>query len=713
MAEILIQGILCKYRDLRQSTVDEDGVIHEGEEILYANLPQDEQYFRRIEHPFLDEDELVEIASVPYDERKGKYNKLQLGWVECEEKRMTYGEGVYAMINGVLTYIPASYWGYINHWTLEHGEQPEYREADRIFFLFFEYICFETDVLGITRGKSRRIGATSMGFYMMWWICGRLEEKRGGSISFNDDAAKKNFGGMFMRGFRAMLPCFVRDFDSTAENFVRFIKPVDKAKKGVIRKREGLNSYCDFLSNSINAYDSSRVSYLLGDESGKYEKMDINTYWSKVTPTLKMGRKKVGFAYLPTTVNPKNKGGENYEKFWKESNQNEINIVTGEPYGLNTRHKVVRYFVPAWEGYAGCIDKYGASVIDDPAEPIMGNDGNLITEGAKKIIEREGSLKEGEQKMEFRRDFPTSEFDMFAFAAGICEFSEENLQTQIKWCEEHPEECYWRQMRLVPKIEKHKSIFPTKPETKKKIISPMDDLKGGWFILEYPIKENNYNDRGGYLEPLNTMMYQIGVDTTQDRVAVSGSNPAITVFKKSCIIEGEETGLYPVAMWVSPTRMDIHFDEEVLKACLWYGCKANYEIDRRTDFYRYFCKENAQAFLTWTPKIMQNPLKPNKMPEYGSRSGDPFQLGQMLQISKWYIDGDSNERYNGHVHRVKHIPLLKEALYYDHLDRTKSDLFVSLQMALVAVFGEMQMPAKLTEVLPKHLIPSYKLKMPA
>lgn len=703
MASVLIQGISCTYRDLREAKVEEDGSITLGEEILYADLPKDEQYFRRVEHPFTD-DELMDIASVPFDDRKGKYNKLQTLWVEREEGRMTYGGGVYAMVNGELTYIPASYWGYINHWILEHGERPEYREPDRVFFLFMEYLCFETDVLAVTRGKCRRIGATSIGFYWMWWICGRVQEKKGGSISFNNDAAKKNFHSMFMRGFKGMLPCFVRDFDSKAESFVRFIKAAESAKKGVIQKREGLNSYCDFLSNSINAYDSGRLSFLLGDESGKYEEMDINTYWSKVTPTLKMGRKKVGFAYFPTTVNPKNKGGENYEKFWSESNQNEINKATGQPYGLHTRHKSVRYFVPAYEGYAGCIDKFGKSVIDDPEEPIMGNDGLWITEGAKTIILKERSLKEGEQKMEHRRDYPLDENDMFAFAAGICEFNEENILAQMKWVEDHPSECYWRQMRLVPRnIENGK------------IISPMDDRKGGWFILEFPKKQNDFKvGSGGYYEPLNQISYQVGVDTTQDRIAVAGSNPAITVFKKSCLInvDGQltETGLYPVALWVSPTRMDIHFDEEVIKACLWYGCKANYEIDRRTDFYRYFSDEKCQYLLTWTPKIMVNPLKPNKPVEYGSRSGDPFQLAQMLQISKWYVDGDSIEVYNGHIHRVKHTGLLKEIKDYDHLDRTKSDLFVSLQMALVAVFGEMRNPVKKQPVKPM-MIPTYQLKI--
>jgi homing endonuclease-like protein/LAGLIDADG DNA endonuclease family protein len=299
-----------------------------------------------------------------------------------------------------------------------------------------------------------------------------------------------------------------------------------------------------------------------------------------------------------------------------------------------------------------------------------------------------------------------------AFYAGNdkCEYNAENLANQIQELEDNP--VFWRQCRLVLKKKTVPSIVIGKKPKELIEVGMMDDAKGGWFILEAPINPNKFDNRGGFLEPKNAMLYQIGVDTTQDRIAVSGSNPAIVVFKKSLMVDGEETGNYPVAIWISPTRLDIHFDEEVKKACLWYGCKANYEIDRRTDFYRYFCKEECQSFLTWTPPTLINPLKKRTFrPEYGSRSGDPFQLAQMLQISKLYIDGDSDEVYNGHVHRIKHIGLLQQGLEYNHLDRTKSDLWVALQMALVAVFGETQVAT--TAPTPMRILKQYKIKMPA
>lgn len=694
MPTVNIQGIECSYRGLRTD-----------EEILYSKLPQEEQYFRRIDCPFEDDD-WIDIVTVPFDERMGKYSNIQREWVEREEKMMTYGEGRYAMINGVLTYIPASYWGYINHWELEHGEKPDYREADRIFFLFMEFLVYETDILGVTRGKGRRQGATSLGFYWQWWICGRMPDKIGGSISFTDDAAKNNFQKMFMRGFRAMLPCFVRDTDSKAENFVRFIKPIEKEKKGHQKKRQGLNSYVDTLSNSINSYDSGRLSFGLFDESGKYHKMNINTYWSKVSPTLKVGMEKVGFAYLPTTVNPKDQGGENYRQFWNEANQNAINPETKQPYGLNTPHKIVRYLVPATEGYAGCIDKFGNSVVDDPKEPIISNKGKLITLGARTIILNERSLKKDEQLMEHRRDFPLDEYDMFAFEKGLCEFNEERLMEQIRWLEDNP--VFLRKCRLYREIVTQKNIYTNRDESWDEVRF-MDDDAGEWLLYEKPKLENAYNHRGSF-EALNTLGYSIGVDTIKSGFATGGSTATICVFKKSCIIGGGETGLYPVALYMGKPRLMSHLYEQVLMACMWYGAKVNFEIDAGTSFYDYFVDNDAKLLLEWTPRVAIDLTARKRVIKPGTESANPYQFSMQLEVAKKYFDGTLVGGYNGNTHRVVFPIMLNQALEYNHSDRTKSDVIISLMMALLPCFGSTELLNNNFRYRPKQLLPTYKLQ---
>jgi hypothetical protein len=657
-----------------------------------------------VESPFT-EDELDDLVEISYDERSKHYTPKQKDWVDREEKRMTYGEGVYAYINGILTYIPASYWGYINHWTLEHGEKPDYREADRRFFVFMEYICFETEVLGITRGKGRRQGATSLGYYWQWWICGREKDKIGGSISYNDEIAQKNFKGMFMRGFREMLTCFLRDFDSAGENFVSFRKKSPTGtKKGVMRKRQGLNSFVDYLSNSVNSYDGGRVSFLLPDETGKYAKMNINTYWSKVSPTLKIGRKKVGFAYMPTTVNPKKLGGENFRQFWNDANQFAVNPNTKEPYGLNTPHKVIRYFVPATEGYVGCIDKFGASVIEDPVEPIMGNDGEWITEGSRSVILRDRAPKKDDQLMEHRRDFPLTELEMFAFEMGVCEFDYDRLYEQLTTLESEPP--YLRRVRLIEHNEVTKAVIPNGKDRKKRWVSFMDDDAGNWLILEAPSTPNKFDYFGDVISPRNTHEYAAGVDTFRIGFAEDGSKGTICIFKKSRKVNGVEEGNYPVALYVGRPRLIQFLYDEVIKVCMWYGCKVNFEISAGDFFYGYFYEKHCSNLLYWTPAL--DPNKPHPKLKPGTESASPFELAAQLEAAKIFFDGNDPVSYNGHCHRVKFPTLIRQAMEYDHSARTPYDEMISLMMALLPVLKPRSFDKPQTK--PIKLLPTYKIK---
>lgn len=691
MAIAHIQGIDCEYRDL-----------NEGEDILYDGLAKDEQYFKRETPPFTD-DELVDIANKEF-----KYSPLQQKWKDKQEQ--LFEDGLYAYINGNLTFIPGSYWCYINFWTLEHGEKPEYREDDRQFFLFHEYLRLKTNSLGVTRLKGRRQGATSIAMFFMWFVAGRKEHQLCGLTSFNDAAAQDAFQKMFMYGFKAMLPCFQADFDSNSENFIRFVKPVDKNRKGVLAvKREGLNSYADYKSNVINSYDSGRQSYNVPDEGGKRNKLNINSYWSRLYKTFLIGSNKVGFAYLPTTVGAKTEGGENYKQFFKNASQYEIDKKTGKPVGVDTVNRVVQYFVPATHCYAGCIDKFGNSVVDDPVEPVLSNENKWITEGSRTIILRERARLEGEQLMEHRRDYPLDVHDAFAFETGECEFNEERIIEQLRWLDENP--VFLRKCRIYRERVTKKNIFTDKEESWDEVRF-MDDDAGEWLLYETPEKENAYDHRGSF-KALNTIRYSIGVDTIKSGFTIGGSTATICIFKKSHIVEGEERGLYPVALYMGKPRLMVHLYEQVLMACMWYGAKVNFEIDAGTSFYDYFVANDAQKLLEWTPRIAVDVTARKRVMKPGTESANPYQFAMQLEVAKKYFDGTIVGGYNGNVHRVVFPIMLNQAIEYNHSDRTKSDVIISLMMALLPCFGstdmlkEEEMP-KVVKVLPQH-----KVRMPA
>lgn len=637
-------------------------------------------------------------------------------------------KGLWVMVGGRLRYITGKYYFFLQYYILEDGTVPEFREADRLFFLFHEYWFGIDWCLGNIRIKKRRQGASSQSCSNLLYEAIFYKNSNCGLISKTKDDSQETFTQMVTAAYRE-LPVFLKPKQVNKEDSVTkliFAHKSQNVREGVafaIKKNEGNNSTINFKAPVLNAYDRGRMSYVLGDEFGKYPKdVPVNQLLAIISKTLVKGVKRVGWIDMPSTTNEMSKyGGEEYKKIWDKANQFKRKL---------TLNRIVRFFQPAYEAYEGFIDEFGDSVIDKPTDEQYeylvskwvryNEDGVQVTElneediklGAKYYVEVK--RRDGLEGIDFEEEVrmnPCTEDEAFMYAGVGCEFNSVNILRQVKENDED-ETLFLRQMRLVPEKRITKSRFPTQKDIEEIIAKPMDDEKGGWFILELPNKANHFSSRGGsFYEPLNKSMYQIGVDTTKDIIAINGSKPVILVMKKSCIVEGEETGMYPVAMWIAETRLDIHFDEQVLLACRLYGCTANYEIDARGDYYRYFSKMNCGSFLEWTPTIARNPVKRNNKIEPGTRSGDPFQLSMQLQVGKMYIDGTDNEIYNGHVHRIKYNTLLKQLLKYDHNNRTPYDQCIALFMSLLPMFAEQQMP-----VMPQgrvKLMPTYKIAIPA
>ena len=672
---------------------DEDGINF--------GKPRKEQKWERGELPvYFEQVSYTKEGKLVLTLEQDKYAEQELN--RCKN-------GIWIWIGEKMRYITGRYYFYLKYYVLEDGNAPEFREADRLYFLFWQHWFHILWCLGIVRIKKRRQGASSQSCSNILYEAIFFKNSNCGLLSKTRDDSKATFTEMVTNAYQ-LLPCFFKQ---------RLQGKEDAVTELVLIHDKGSYSKINYKAPVLNAYDRGRMSYVLLDEGGKYpQETPVSRLLAIISKTLVKGVKRVGWLDAPSTVNELTKGGgAEYSKVFEAANQFKRAI---------TLNRLVRFFQPAYEAYEGFIDEFGDSVVDKPTEEQYeylvskwvekNEDGELISElseedirlGAKVyvMIKRRDGLSGVDLEEETRMN-PCNEEEAFMYAGQGCEFNAANINMQIKELEENSP--YIRQARLVVKEKTVKSPIIGVKDKVIKEIGYMDDEKGGWFILETPLKPNSFKTFGVQLEPTNKELYQIGVDTTQNRIAIAGSNPSIVVFKKSLIIQRKEECLYPVAMWISPTRLDIDFDEEVWKACLWYGCTANYEIDRRTDFYRFFCQKNSQSFLEWTPKIAQNPLKRNFKPEYGTRSGDPFQLAQQLQIAKMYVDGTDSETYNGHVHRIKFISLLKELLKYDHLDRTKSDQVVGLMMALLPVFGELQ-NVKPKDTIKKMVLPTYKLK---
>lgn len=688
--------------------------------IINYNLPRTEQKWVKHDLPsFFDKVEYNKSGDLILNTQQWEYAQSEVR--KCKE-------GVWVMINGKVRYIPPKYYFYLQYYILEDGIPPDFREADRKWFSFLKHWEAVDWVLGTCRTKKRRAGASSQACSNLIYEAIFYKNSNCGLISKTKDDSKDTFTEMVTAAYR-QLPAFLKPKQVNKEDSVTelvFAYKSQTTKDGTastIKDDEGHRSKINYRAPVLNAYDRSRQSRILLDEGAKFPReTPTSQLLSILSKTLMKGVKRVGFIELCSTVNEMTKGGgAEYKRIWDSANQ-----FKRKP----TLNRLVRFFQPAYEAYEGYIDIYGDSVIENPTQEqcdyliskwVKYNEhGELISElseddiklGAKHyvMVKRREGLVGMDLEEEIRMN-PCDEEEAFMFSGQGCEFNAANINKQIKELEENPP--YIRQMRLVPEKQIKKADTPMGKDKERVIAKPMDDEKGGWFILEMPNKPNHFRDRQGYLEPLNSDLYSIGVDTTKENPTptTDGSKPRICVMKKSCIVDGEETGLYPVAMWLGDNRLDVHFDEQVLLACKWFGCRVNYEIDARTDYYRYFVKQNAQAFLIWTPKVMQNPVKQNGKIEPGVRSGDPFQFSQQTQIIKSYIDGTDIHEYNGHVHRIKYISLLKQLLKFDTMNRTPFDEVISLIMALVPMFAEEKRPVLPTSQL--KVLPQYSIKLPA
>lgn len=693
-----IQGINCHIPpvgyvvDIKTKRLREIGVYKRSDDIS-------EQYWERIKPPewyerILKEEERYNKSkkddSEPYfDEDYEKYKQQE--W----SRRLM---GFWYMSNGKPVYLVGSHYLFLQHTQIDIG-YPKFREPDLEYFYFLQYVIEDPECMGMLEITKRRFGKTFRGGLFVLDYPTRTKMTNGAIQSKTGQDAKKVFAKAIVDPFKKWPRFFKPEYDLsggvTPKSELRFQNTNVRGKKAEeTLEKEELGSLIDFYSADALATDGQKIHRKFDDEWCKtvecniYDRHEVTRYCLMDDEGRIIG--KVLYSSTVEVLDTEKDGVQEAAiKLWNDSDQ----LNKGE--NGRTASGLYRFFMTA--DRAKNFDIYGVPNVSKTVMEILA-DRETVKHNQRSWAAR------------VRKEARTIEE---AFYAGNdkCEFNAENVQKQIKELEENP--VFLRQIRLNNIVEEVKSVVPNKPVVKKRKTNYMDDNNSGWLLLETPMIENNFVDRGGRLEPLGKHLYQIGVDTTKDDFALHGSKPTICVFKKSLIVDGEETGMKPVAFYMDKTRLDVHFDEEVLKACLWYGCTANYEIDARTDFYRYFYKNGCQSFLEWTPKFAQDPVKFTASKyKPGTQSGDPFQLAAQLQAAKMYVDGVDPDVYNGHVHRIKFPILLKQLLKYDHSKRTPYDAVISLMMSLLPVLGESTIEKSLHQNRIK-ILPQFKIKIPA
>ena len=487
-------------------------------------------------------------------------------WVEYIEQEFDKrDEGDWFMNNGVPTYITGTHYMYLQ-WTKIDVGHPDFREANRLFYIFWEACKADKRSFGMCYLKIRRSGFSFMSSCEGVNTATITKDSRIGILSKTGADAKKMFTDKIVP-ISNNYPFFfkpIQDGMDKPKTELAYRVPASKiTKKNMYlvdeQELEGLDTTIDWKNTSDNSYDGEKLQLLLHDESGKWERPEnILNNWRVTKTCLRLGSKVIGKCMMGSTSNALDKGGRNFKSLFEDSdcmNRNSNGQTKSGLYNL---------FVPMEWNMEGFIDVYGMPVFKTPAKPIKGIDGEMITQGAIDYWKNEvESLKSDPDALnEFYRQFPRSESHAFRDESKQSLFNLTKIYQQIDYNDS-----------LIMQHHVTQGGFHWKDGIKDSKVIWSPNKRGRFFVTYIPKAslQNNVIERGGQKRPGNEHLGSFGCDSydISGVVVGKGSNGSLHGLTKFNMDDAPSNEFF-LEYIARPQTAEIFF-EEVLMACVFYG----------------------------------------------------------------------------------------------------------------------------------------------
>ena len=474
-------------------------------------------------------------------------------------------EGYWYYNKGVATYITGSHYMYLQ-WTKIDVGHADFRESNRLFYIFWEACKADSRCYGLCYLKNRRSGFSFMASSDTVNQATISRDARFGILSKSGADAKKMFTDKVVP-ISINYPFFfkpIQDGMERPKTELSYKVPSKRLTRNSIKEttedlQAGLDTTIDWKNTGDNSYDGEKLKLLVHDESGKWERPDnILNNWRVTKTTLRLGRRIVGKCMMGSTSNALDKGGENFKKLYESSDVNKRNRNGQTSSGLYSM------FVPMEWNYEGYIDSYGLPVFDTPKKPIKGIDGEDIEIGVISHWENEvDGLKDDQDGLnEYYRQFPRTEKHAFRDEAKESLFNLTKIYEQIDYNED------LRNTNVVTQ-----GNFQWEGGIKDTRVMFVPN-KNGRFLVSWvpPIGlQNRYNIKNNIKYPGNEHCGAFGCDSydisgTVDGKGSKGSLHGLTKFS----MEDVPPNLFFLEYISRPQTADIFF-EDVLMALVFYG----------------------------------------------------------------------------------------------------------------------------------------------
>jgi hypothetical protein len=628
--------------------------------------------------------ELEKIKTVfDWKEYSSEFQEKWFDYIDNEFKLRDEGFWFYNRSNP--TYITGTHYMYLQWSKIDVGK-PDFREANRLFFIFWEACKADNRCYGMCYLKNRRSGFSFMASGETVNQATISSDARFGILSKSGPDAKKMFTDKVVP-ISVNYPFFfkpIQDGMDRPKSELAYRVPASKftRRKLDINEKlediEGLDTTIDWKNTGDNSYDGEKLKLLVHDESGKWERPNnILNNWRVTKTTLRLGSRIIGKCMMGSTSNALDKGGDNFKKLYNDSD------VTKRNANGQTRTGLYSLFVPMEWNYEGYIDSYGLPVFDTPEKPVEAPDGSKIEIGVLDYWQNEvdGLKHDADALNEFYRQFPRTTQHAFRDETKQSLFNLTRIYEQIDYNEDV----------------NNKSMVTTgsfqwengKQDTRVLFVPHKD----GRFIISWVppfYMQNKVLIKNGTKYPGNEHCGAFGCDPydisgTVDGRGSNGSLHGLTKFS----MEDVPPSHFFLEYIARPQTAETFF-EDVLMACVFYGMPILAENNKPRLLY-HFKRRGYRGFAMNRPDKVWNKLSVTER-EIGGipNSSEDIKQAHAAAIESYietYVGFREIEYGDMYFQRT-----LEDWAKFNINNRTKHDASISSGLAIMACNKHLYIP---------------------
>ncbi len=575
-------------------------------------------------------------------------------------------------------YLTGTHYMYLQWSKIDVGP-PDFREANRLFFIFWEACKADIRCYGMCYLKNRRSGFSFMASGEVVNLATISSDSRYGILSKTGPDAKTMFTDKVVP-ISVNYPFFfkpIQDGMDRPKTELAYRVPASKFTRRkiisgeVLEELEGLDTTIDWKNTGDNSYDGEKLKLLVHDESGKWERPNnILNNWRVTKTCLRLGSRIIGKCMMGSTSNALDKGGDNFKKLYESSD------VTKRNANGQTRSGLYSLFIPMEWNYEGYINAHGLPVFETPETPDEDPHGQKIKLGVLDYWKNEvdGLSEDQDALNEFYRQFPRTTKHAFRDESKNSLFNLTKIYQQIDWNADirHSSVITQGSFKWVGGIKDTEVMF-------------VPNKNGRFFVSWVPPQrlQNNIKLKLGKKYPANENLGAFGCDPydisgTVDGRGSNGSLHGLTKFS----MEDVPPHHFFLEYIARPQTAETFF-EDVLMACIFYGMPILCENNKPRLLY-HFKRRGYRGYAMNRPDKIYNKLSVTEREIGGIPNSSQDIIQAHAAAIESYIEEYVGLKEEGNYGDVYFQRTLEDWSRFNVNNRTRHDASISSGLAIMA-----------------------------